>query len=121
MGAKNSILLEELGADYRRMPSIGKGQHAPAFLAPNKIPAIHDHDTAYFYYGSAARMIYLRKNMANFCLRLWRDVLQWLMWQMGGLGPMLALCIIINLGLCRRTVYQRSNPALWRSGCAITG
>lgn len=96
-GRKVSILLEELGADYRAHAiDIGKGeQHAPAFLAispNNKIPAIHDHDTGMSIMESAAIMIYLAEKYGKFLPGSGRgrtDVLQWLMWQMGGLGPML--------------------------------
>ena len=96
-GRKVSILLEELGADYKAHAiDIGKGeQHAPAFLAispNNKIPAIHDHDTGMSIMESAAIMIYLAEKYSKFLPRSGQgrtDVLQWLMWQMGGLGPML--------------------------------
>lgn len=96
-GRKVSILLEELGADYKAHAiDIGTGeQHAPAFLAispNNKIPAIHDHDTGMSIMESAAIMIYLAEKYSKFLPSSGRgrtDVLQWLMWQMGGLGPML--------------------------------
>ena len=96
-GRKVSILLEELGADYKAHAiDIGTGeQHAPAFLAispNNKIPAIHDHDTGMSIMESAAIMIYLAEKHDKFLPSSGRgrtDVLQWLMWQMGGLGPML--------------------------------
>ena len=96
-GRKVSILLEELGADYKAHAiDIGKGeQHAPAFLAispNNKIPAIHDHDTGMAIMESAAIMIYLAEKYSKFLPGSGQertDVLQWLMWQMGGLGPML--------------------------------
>lgn len=96
-GRKVSILLEELGADYKAHAiDIGKGeQHAPAFLAispNNKIPAIHDHDTGMSIMESAAIMIYLAEKYGKFLPSSGQgrtDVLQWLMWQMGGLGPML--------------------------------
>ena len=96
-GRKVSILLEELGADYKAHAiDIGTGeQHAPAFLAispNNKIPAIHDHDTGMSIMESAAIMIYLAEKYSKFFPRSGQgrtDVLQWLMWQMGGLGPML--------------------------------
>ena len=96
-GRKVSILLEELDADYKAHAiDIGKGeQHAPAFLAispNNKIPAIHDHDTGMSIMESAAIMIYLAEKHDKFLPSSGRgrtDVLQWLMWQMGGLGPML--------------------------------
>ena len=96
-GRKVSILLEELGADYKAHAiDIGTGeQHAPAFLAispNNKIPAIYDHDTGMSIMESAAIMIYLAEKHDKFLPgsgRARADVLQWLMWQMGGLGPML--------------------------------
>ena len=95
-GRKVSILLEELGVPYRAIAvDIGKDeQFAPDFLkiAPNnKIPAIHDHDTGQSLMESGAIMLYLARRFDRFLTEgheEWR-VIEWLMWQMGGFGPML--------------------------------
>ena len=96
-GRKISILLEELGVDYTVFPvNIGAGeQHKPAFLeisANNKIPAIVDHENGMRLMESGAILIYLcdkyEKFFANDVLERSR-ITEWVMWQMGGLGPML--------------------------------
>lgn len=94
-GRKVSILLEELGLPYAvHAVDIGKGeQFAPDFLkiSPNnKIPAIVDDGLALF--ESGAIMIHLAERAGRFLPtepQARADVLQWLMWQMGGFGPML--------------------------------
>ncbi len=96
-GRKVSIMLEELGLPYTVHPIdiTSDAQFAPAFLAispNNKIPAIVDRDSDLSLMESGAILIYL----ANKAGRLlpasgdahWR-ALEWLMWQMGGAGPML--------------------------------
>lgn len=95
-GRKVSILLEELGVDYTVHPiNIGKDeQKTPEFLkiSPNnKIPAIVDQDTGTSLMESGAIMWYLAEKFGKFlpiCPQGRADVMQWLMWQMGGLGPM---------------------------------
>lgn len=100
-GHKITMLLEELGLPYRIVPvNIGKGeQFDPAFLkiAPNnRIPALVDHDPAdggeaISLFESGAIMLYLADKTERFIpqtLRGRNDALQWLFWQMGGLGPM---------------------------------
>ncbi|SMF02924.1 glutathione S-transferase N-terminal domain-containing protein [Pseudogulbenkiania subflava] len=100
-GRKVSILLEELGLGYRVEPvDIGQGdQFSPAFLAVNpngKIPAIVDSDGPeggpITVFESGAIMIYLAEKHGRFLppsgfARY--QALQWLMFQMGGFGPML--------------------------------
>ena len=96
-GRKVSILLEELGLDYTVHPiNIGAGgQNTPEFLkisANNKIPAIVDHDTGVSLMESGAILIYLAEKYNQFLPtgNIGRAaVMEWLMWQMGGLGPML--------------------------------
>lgn len=101
-GYKVSILLEELELPYRVIPvHIGKGQQfAPEFLAispNNKIPAIVDHDgpdgQPMAMFESGAIMMYLaEKSGFRFLPQAARGrhaVVQWLMFQMGGVGPML--------------------------------
>ena len=96
-GRKVSILLEELGVDYTVFPvNIGTGeQHKPAFLeisVNNKIPAIVDHENGMRLMESGAILIYLsdkyEKFFANDVLER-SQITEWVMWQMGGLGPML--------------------------------
>jgi GST-like protein len=96
-GRKVSILLEELGLPYTaHAVNIGKNeQFDPEFLkiSPNnKIPAIVDHDTGVSQFESGAIMIYLAETYGKFLpteVKARAAVMQWLMWQMGGFGPML--------------------------------
>ena len=94
-GRKVSILLEELGVPYNPIAiNISKDeQFQPHFLeiAPNnKIPAIHDHETGVKMMETGAIMLYLAEKYGKFIGegndRL--KAIEWLMWQMGGLGPM---------------------------------
>lgn len=100
-GHKVSIFLEEAGLEYRIVPvHIGKGeQFEPEFLkiAPNnRIPAIVDHAPAdagepIALFESGAILEYLADKSGLFLPRETRarfGVLQWLYWQMGGVGPM---------------------------------
>lgn len=95
-GRKVSILLEELGVDYTVHPiNIGKDeQFQPDFLAispNNRIPAIVDHDTNISMMESGAIMQYLAEKTGQFlstdASKRWATI-EWLNWQMGGLGPM---------------------------------
>lgn len=94
-GRKVSIMLEELGIDYTvHAIDISKGeQFAPEFLtvAPNnRIPAIVDHDTGVQMMESGAIMLYLAEKFGRFLPKgdgRW-PAIEWLMWQMGGVGPM---------------------------------
>jgi GST-like protein len=101
-GHKITIFLEEAGLPYRIVPvDIGRGaQFEPAFLkiAPNnRMPAIVDHDppgggAPIPVFESGAILEYLADKTGRFLPREPRprfEVLQWLYWQMGGLGPML--------------------------------
>jgi GST-like protein len=100
-GFKNTIMLEECGLPYRIVPvNIGTGeQFKPAFLkiSPNnRMPAIIDHDPAgggepVPVFESGAILQYLAEKTGRFLpkdLRGKYEVLQWVNWQMGGLGPM---------------------------------
>lgn len=100
-GWKISIMLEECGLPYRFVPvNIGKGeQFAPEFLAispNNRMPAIVDHAPAgnsgpVALFESGAILMYLAEKTGRFLpgeLQARYQTLQWLMWQMGGLGPM---------------------------------
>jgi len=95
-GRKVSILLEELGVEYNvNSIDISKDeQFAPDFLAispNNRIPAIVDHETGISMMESGAIMQYLAektgKLLATSPTKRWAT-LEWLNWQMGGLGPM---------------------------------
>ena len=101
-GHKISIFLEEAELAYRLLPvHIGRGeQFAPDFLAispNNRIPAIVDRAPAdggapISVFESGAILLYLAEKTGRFLPRDLREKLcatQWLMWQMGGLGPML--------------------------------
>jgi GST-like protein len=100
-GWKVSIMLEECGLPYTLKPvNIGRGeQFSPEFLAispNNRMPAIVDHDppgggAPVAVFESGATLIYLAEKTGRFLpadLRGRHATLQWLMWQMGGLGPM---------------------------------
>lgn len=99
-GWKVAIALEEMGLPYTlRLVDIGQGaQFAPEFLevSPNnKIPAILDPDgpdgAPVSVFESGAILLYLARKTGQFQGRNAREQLlveQWLMWQMGGLGPM---------------------------------
>jgi GST-like protein len=100
-GHKITMFLEETGIDYTIKPvNIGKGeQFEPDFLkiAPNnRMPAIVDDDPAgggdpVSVFESGAILFYLGEKTGQFLpteLRPRAEVMQWLMWQMGGLGPM---------------------------------
>ncbi len=96
-GRKVAIALEEMGLSYTVHPiDIGKDQQfTPEFLAispNNKIPAIVDQDTGMHLMESGAILMYLAEKTGKFWPQTpeekWR-VTEWLMWQMGGVGPML--------------------------------
>ena len=96
-GRKVSIMLEELGLDYNVIPiDITKGeQHDLDFVSfspNNKIPAIIDHETGLKMMESGAILMYLAKKTGLFLSQTdgqyWEEM-QWLMFQMGHVGPML--------------------------------
>ncbi len=100
-GHKVTIFLEETGLPYRIVPvniSVGD-QFKPEFLAiapNNRIPAIVDTAPAdrgapISVFESGAILQYLAEKTGNFLpsdIRRRTEVMQWLFWQMGGLGPM---------------------------------
>lgn len=101
-GHKITLFLEEAKMAYRLKPvNIGKGEQFQSdFLkiSPNnRMPAIIDHhpvddDKPISVFESGAILLYLAGKSGKFIpkdLRGQVDCLQWLMWQMGGLGPML--------------------------------
>ena len=96
-GRKISIALEELGLAYTAHPiDIGKhDQFKPEFLAispNNKIPAIVDRDNGFALMESGAILLYLAEKTGKLMpkdLQPRYRVIEWLMWQMGGPGPLL--------------------------------
>jgi GSH-dependent disulfide-bond oxidoreductase len=99
-GHKITVALEEMGLPYQvKFVNIGAGeQFAPDFLAiapNNRMPAITDPDgpdgQPISIFESGAILQYLARKTGQFCGPTERDriaVDQWLMWQMGGVGPM---------------------------------
>jgi len=100
-GLKMTLFLEEAALPYRIIPvSLSKGeQFKPAFLAispNNKIPAMIDHDPPgggepVTLFESGAMLLYLAEKTGRFMpadLRDRLEVMKWLFWQVGGLGPM---------------------------------
>ena len=100
-GLKAKLFLEEAQLPYRAIPvSLSKGeQFKPEFLAispNNKIPAIVDHAPTgggepVTLFESGAILLYLAEKIGRFIpqdIHGRAEVLQWLFWQMAGLGPM---------------------------------
>jgi len=100
-GHKITLFLEEMGLPYTIHPvNLGRGdQFKPEFLAispNNRIPAIVDHapaggGTPLSVFESGAILLYLAEKTGKFLppdLRGRFEVLEWLFWQVGGLGPM---------------------------------
>ena len=96
-GRKVSIMLEECGLEYRaHAVNISKDeQFKPDFLqiSPNnRIPAMIDGDNGRSLFESGAILLYLAEKTGKFWPqdpdRRWQTV-EWLMWQMGGVGPMI--------------------------------
>lgn len=100
-GLKIKLFLEETALPYRTVAvDIGKGeQFQPSFLTispNNRIPALIDHEPAggggaLSVFESGAMLLYLAEKTGRFLpneLRARVEVLQWLFWQVAGLGPM---------------------------------
>jgi GST-like protein len=99
-GRKISIMLEETGLPYKVIPvNLGQQQQfTPEFTALNpnqRIPVIVDHDVSgepITLFESGAILIYLGEKTGRFLPangRARAEVIQWLMFQMGGIGPMM--------------------------------
>ncbi len=97
-GWKASIMLEECGLAYRLIPLdiLSGDQKKPEFIKINpngRIPAIVDHDAPEGpqpVFESGAILLYLAEKTGRFLApsgRARAEVFSWLMWQMGGLGP----------------------------------
>ncbi len=95
-GKKVSIMLEECELEYNTIKvNIGRGdQFTSEFLGispNNRIPAIVDRESDISVFESGAILMYLAEKSGKFMPQELPDryeVLQWLFWQMGGLGPM---------------------------------
>lgn len=96
-GRKVSIMLEETELPYTAHSiNIGEGdQHKPEFLAispNNKIPAIVDNESGVHLFESGAILLYLAEKTGKFMPASDKgryETWEWLMWQMGGIGPFL--------------------------------
>ena len=122
-GHKITIALEEMALAYNIKPiNIGKGdQFAPDFLAfspNNRMPAIIDNDSQsggseggkQTVFESGAILLYLAEKTGRFIpddkagrIKVW----EWLMWQMGGLGPMLGQAHHFNFYAPEKNVYAQ--------------
>ncbi len=96
-GHKASVTLEELELDYQVFPiNLGQAeQKTKEFLAMNpngRIPVIKDRTTDQVVFESGAIMIYLAEKTGRLLPKVEpqrANVMQWLMFQMGGIGPMM--------------------------------
>ncbi|MFD2232809.1 glutathione binding-like protein [Phaeospirillum tilakii] len=117
-GHKITLLLEEAGLEYRIVPvDITKGdQFKPEFLAfspNNRMPAIidpapADGGAAVTVFESGAILLYLAEKTGRFLpsdLRGRKTVMEWLFWQVGGLGPMAGQNHHFNLYAPERIPY----------------
>lgn len=116
-GHKISIALEEMGLEYRVVPvNIGSGdQFKPEFLAfspNNRMPAIIDHDGAdgqkTTVFESGAILLYLAEKTGKLMpssANGRKSVYEWLMWQMGGFGPMLGQAHHFNFYAPEKIAY----------------
>lgn len=103
-GWKITIALEELGLAYRvRAVDLTAGeQHAESFRALNpngRIPVLIDHGTDMTIFESGAILIYLAEKTGRLMPATAHhrfDVLQWLMFQMGGIGPMQGQAVVFE-------------------------
>ena len=137
-GHKITIFLEEAGMDYRIMPvDISAGeQFKPEFLAispNNRMPAIVDDAPAdggepLPVFESGAILMYLADKAGQFLptdLRVRKTVLEWLFWQVGGLGPMAGqnhhFVQYAPESLLYAIERQRNEPPLWRARSKIAG
>ena len=116
-GHKITIALEELGLPYEvKLINIGKGdQFAPEFVAfspNNRMPAIIDKDgpdgQPISIFESGAILQYLAQKPGKLMpvdLRGQIEVSEWLMWQMGGFGPMLGQAHHFNIYAKEKIAY----------------
>ena len=101
-GWKVSMALEEMGLEYEpHLVDLSKGdQHTPEFRALNpngRIPVITDRDTGVTVFESGAILIYLAEKCGKLMptdLAGRYDVIQWVMFQMAGIGPMQGQAVV---------------------------
>ena len=116
-GHKISIALEEMGLEYRVVPvNIGSGDQFKleflAFSPNNRMPAIIDHDGAdgqkTTVFESGAILLYLAEKTGKLMpssANGRKSVYEWLMWQMGGFGPMLGQAHHFNFYAPEKIAY----------------
>jgi GST-like protein len=135
-GHKITIFLEEAALPYRIVPvDISKGeQFKPDFLAispNNRMPAIVDHNPKdgrdpISVFESGAILVYLAEKTGRYLPNGFRDrveVMEWLFWQMAGLGPepsLRALCAG-EAALRDRALRQGDEPLVRRAQQAAVG
>ncbi|NWK96153.1 glutathione S-transferase [Sphingobium lactosutens] len=104
-GWKVSILLEELGVPYKVTPisltdRVQKQDWYVALNPNGRIPTLVDHDAGDFaIFESGAILLYLAEKFGRFIPSDTQDrsrVIQWVMWQMSGLGPMMGQATVFN-------------------------
>ncbi len=104
-GWKVSILLEELGEPYKVTPialtdRVQKQDWYVALNPNGRIPTLVDHDAGDFaIFESGAILLYLAEKFGRFIPTDAQDrsrVIQWVMWQMSGLGPMMGQATVFN-------------------------
>jgi GSH-dependent disulfide-bond oxidoreductase len=131
-GRKASIALEELGLPYTVHPiDIGKDeQFKPEFLkiSPNnRIPAIVDRENGTSLMESGAILIYLADKTGKLLPKSGEGhyrVLEWLMWQMGGPGPMFGQVhhfVKYNKGRCPTRKSAISRRRIGSTACSTAG
>ena len=117
-GWKATVTLEEMGLDYTAIPvNLGEEeQKTPEFLAMNpngRIPVIVDRDNDDFVvFESGAIMIYLAEKTGQLLpadAKGRSEVIQWLMFQMGGVGPMMGQANVFH-----RYFPEKIQPAIDR-------
>ena len=117
-GLKLKMFMEEAQIAHRLIRvDLGKGeQFRPEFLAispNNKIPALVDHEPLFgaapvSLFESGAMLLYLAEKIGRFIptdLRGRAEVLQWLFWQVGGLGPMAGQAGHFNVHAAQKLPY----------------
>lgn len=104
-GWKAAIMLEELGVPYKVTPisltNLEQKQDWYVALNPNgRIPTLVDHDEGDFaVFESGAILVYLAEKFGRFMptdAKGRSRVIQWVMWQMSGLGPMMGQATVFN-------------------------